>query len=145
MRARVRSSLVVIAVVVASLAVPLDLAPAQAAASFQAHGSVEQVYVTGLTAGSTVELLDGSDRVVASRTANALGGSLFRGVPAGSGYTVRSGGETSGPLTVDANPIASDLAPSQTTPPRTTRASTTRRSTPTATSTSPRATAPGSR
>lgn len=89
------------AVLVAGLLpVTFVLAAPAAAASFSARGSVEQVYVTGLPAGATVTLHDSGGSEVASRTANSLGGSLFRDVPAASGYTVRSGGETSDPVTV---------------------------------------------
>jgi hypothetical protein len=81
----------------ASLLVP---APAIAAPSFEAHGSVEQVYATNLLAGAPVSLYDGEGHEVASRTANELGGTLFRNVEPGSGYRVASGGEESPPLQV---------------------------------------------
>src|SRR5438045_1872702 len=68
--------------------------------SLDAHGSVEQVYVTGLAPGAALSLLDSGGQVVASRAANDLGGALFRNVTPGDGYRVTSGGETSGPLTV---------------------------------------------
>ena len=71
-----------------------------AAPSFDAHGSVEQVYVTDLTAGAEVSLLDSTDQVVETRNANDLGGALFRNVQPGGGYHVTSGGETSDALTV---------------------------------------------
>jgi uncharacterized protein len=77
------------------------LVPAVAsAAAFDAHGSVEQVYATGLAPGASVSLLDGEGHEVASRTANQLGGTLFRNVAPGDGYRVASGGEESSPLTV---------------------------------------------
>jgi predicted acyl esterase len=79
----------------------LLLSPAAAhAASFDAHGSVEQVYATGLPPGAQVSLLDGGGGTVATRTANPLGGTLFRNVAPGSGYKVVSGGEESPPLQV---------------------------------------------
>src|SRR5207247_177464 len=70
--------------------------------SFSAHGSVEQVYATGLSPGAVTSLLDPAGQVVATRNANDLGGLLFRNVPPGDGYRVRlaADGETSGPLTV---------------------------------------------
>src|SRR4051794_25223323 len=71
-----------------------------AAEAFDAHGSVEQVYATGLAPGAQVSLLDGSGAVVATRTVNDLGGTLFRNVTPGDGYRVSSGGDTSDPLTV---------------------------------------------
>jgi uncharacterized protein len=75
--------------------------------SFDAHGSVEQVYATGLPTGASTSLLDSSDHVVQTRNANFLGGALFRNVASGNGYKVRldSTMETSGPLTVDPDPI----------------------------------------
>jgi hypothetical protein len=84
--------------------------PAMAAATFHAAGSVEQVYVTGLTPGATVTLHNSSGQKIASHVANSLGGSLFRSVPAGSRYHVRSAGVLSGPITV---------LPNQSTPPTT--------------------------
>ena len=78
-------------------------AGAVAAPTFSAHGSVEQVYVTGLAPGAQMSLLERRrhDGRHAS-SADALGGVLFRNVKPGSGYRVRlaGGGETSGPLTV---------------------------------------------
>src|SRR5919204_4797591 len=75
---------------------------AAAEASFSAHGSVEQVYATGLPPGGATSLLDPAGQVVATRNANDLGGTLFRNVAPGDGYRVRleADGETSGPLTV---------------------------------------------
>ncbi len=79
----------------------LALAPAAAAApAFEAHGSVEQVYATGLTPGETATLSDAQGQSVATRPANALGAVLFRGVTPGAGYRIGAGGETSDPLQV---------------------------------------------
>jgi uncharacterized protein len=85
-----------------ALAVALVFATSAAAAqpSFEAHGSVEQVYATGLQADTPVSLLDSAGNVVETKNANFLGGTLFRNVAPGDGYRVSSGGETSGPLTV---------------------------------------------
>jgi predicted acyl esterase len=66
-----------------------------------AHGSVEQVYATGLSPGQQVSLLDSAGTTVATREANSLGGTLFRNVASGSGYRVQtSDGRRSDPLTV---------------------------------------------
>src|SRR5438309_2062450 len=54
-------------------------------ATFTAGGSAKQVYATGLAGGAKVALLDRSGKQVASRTANALGGVLFRDVPPAAG------------------------------------------------------------
>jgi len=72
----------------------LLLTPGRAAAepSFDAHGSVEQVYATGLPPGAPVSLYNGEGAEVATRSANELGGTLFRNVAPGSGYRVVSGG-----------------------------------------------------
>jgi predicted acyl esterase len=78
----------------------LALVFATSAAAFDARGSVEQVYATGLAPGAQVELLNSADEVVGTRTANSYGGTLFRNVAPGSGYRVRSNGQTSDPLTV---------------------------------------------
>src|SRR5688572_19980850 len=67
----------------------LVFASSAAAASFNARGSVEQVYATGLPAGAPVTLLGPTDAVVATRNANNLGGALFRNVPEGAGYHLR--------------------------------------------------------
>jgi predicted acyl esterase len=82
----------------------LLLAPGTAAAdpAIDAHGSVEQVYATGLAPGAQVSLYDSGGLAVATRGANQLGGVLFRNVAPGSGYTVglTAGGPRSDPLQV---------------------------------------------
>jgi uncharacterized protein len=88
-------------IALAIAAVSLALAPA-AAADVSAHGSVEQVYATGLAPGAQATLVapaGGRDR---TRKANNLGGLLFRNVKPGTGYRVRlaDGSATSEPLTV---------------------------------------------
>jgi len=87
---------------VAILALVFASSAAADAPSFDAHGSVEQVYATGLPPAASTSLLDSSDQVVATRNSNELGGILFREVTPGSGYKVRldTTGETSAPLTV---------------------------------------------
>jgi predicted acyl esterase len=79
--------------------------PAQGSStSFQAHGSVEQVYVTHASTGDTIELHDASNATVASGTVDDLGSFLFHDVTAGDGYTVvekhAGGDQISGPLHV---------------------------------------------
>jgi predicted acyl esterase len=73
-----------------------------AAPSFEAHGSVEQVYATGLPSGAQVSLYDSEGGEVATKSANNLGGILFRNVAPGDGYRVglASGGPESPPLRV---------------------------------------------
>ena len=84
----------------AALAFPASGGAAEA--PFSAHGSVEQVYVTGLDAGARISLLDKSGKTVRTKRANELGGLLFRRVKPGKGYRVRAarGGPKSDPLTV---------------------------------------------
>jgi uncharacterized protein len=84
------------------LVVPLGAGAAQAAPAPEAHGSVEQVYATGLAPGGQVTLYDGQGNAVASKGADELGGVLFRDVTPGSGYRlgVGSGGPQSEPVTV---------------------------------------------
>jgi predicted acyl esterase len=93
----------------ASLALPGGAGAADGEPAFEAHGSVEQVYATGLPPGAQVSLYDGAGQQVATRTANQLGGTLFREVAPGDGYTVglTAGGPRSGPLRV----LTTDSAP----------------------------------
>ena len=85
-----------------ALLVSLTLPGSAAAASFDAHGSVEQVYATGLPPGASVSLHDGEGGEVATKSADNLGGVLFRNVAPGDGYRVRlaSEGSESPPLQV---------------------------------------------
>ena len=75
---------------------------ADTASAFEARGSVEQVYATGLPPGAQVSLYDGEGQEVATKNANALGGALFREVAPGGGYRVglASAGPESPPLQV---------------------------------------------
>ncbi len=84
------------------LAAGLTLAttPASAAPTLAAHGSVEQVYVTGLAPGAHASLLDRRGHVVAATSADSLGGLLFRNVRPGAGYRVRAANGESAALTV---------------------------------------------
>src|SRR4051812_14866787 len=84
-----------------ALALALALtAGAGSAAAFSAHGSVEQVYATGLPAGAKVALVNRAGRTVARGAADPLGGLLFRDVKPGVGYRLRLGRTRSDPLTV---------------------------------------------
>jgi predicted acyl esterase len=84
------------------LALLLAPGPAVAAAAFEAHGSVEQVYATGLPPGAQVSLYDSNGVEVATKDANDLGGALFREVAPGAGYRVgfTANGPESPPLQV---------------------------------------------
>jgi predicted acyl esterase len=72
------------------------------ASAFSAHGSVEQVYVTGLAPNAQMSLLRSNGKTVATQTADSLGGLLFRNVAPGRRYRVRliSSGEEVGPIVV---------------------------------------------
>ena len=91
----------------ATVALMLAMAPGASAASgyhasFSAHGSVKQVYVTGLASRARMSLLDHAGRTIATKRADSLGGLLFRDVKPGTGYRVRlsRNGAESGPLRV---------------------------------------------
>jgi uncharacterized protein len=78
------------------------LVTATAASAFSAHGSVEQVYVTGLAPSAQMSLLRSNGETVSTQAADSLGGLLFRKVAPGKRYRVRlvSSGEEAGPITV---------------------------------------------
>src|SRR3954471_21561158 len=86
----------------------LLLLPGQAAAepTVDAHGSVEQVYATSLPPGAQVTLYDAEGAEVAVKSANELGGALFRNVTPGDGYTAGVAGSRSAPLRVLTNQSA---------------------------------------
>ena len=100
MRRRVHASVCAIAAVLA--AGLIAAAGAAAAPSFSAHGSAEQVYVTGLAPNAQMSLIGSGGNTVSTQNADSLGGLLFRNVAPGSGYRVRlaSDGSESGPITV---------------------------------------------
>src|SRR3954452_23584898 len=79
---------------------------AAAKTSLHAHGRAEQVYVTGLAKNAQVSLLNGSGHSVATKHADSLGGVLFRKVSPGKNYKVRSGAQTSKPVTVHSDASA---------------------------------------
>ncbi|HYH62319.1 MAG TPA: CocE/NonD family hydrolase [Solirubrobacterales bacterium] len=81
----------------------LFAAPASAGTDpgYEARGSVEQVYATGLEPGQLVDLIDEGGETIETNKATAEGGVLFRRVDPGPGYTVKpQGGEESDELTV---------------------------------------------
>ena len=97
------------ALVVASIAAGGSAASAgAAAATFSAHGSAEQVYVTGLAPNASMSLITSKGTTLYTQQADSLGGLLFRNVPPGSGYRVRSApnGAESGPITVHSDAAA---------------------------------------
>jgi uncharacterized protein len=94
MNARVRTLAGVVSAVLACAGA------ASAQAAMDAHGSARQVYVTGLPGKAKGTLLNAKGHKVATKSADADGGLLFRNVKPGSGYRVRANGTTSDPLTV---------------------------------------------
>ena len=99
----------------ASLILALMTAAGTSAASaraatptFSAHGSAEQVYVTGLAPNARMSLLSASGTTLDTQQADSLGGLLFRNVPPGSGYRVQSypDGVESGAITVHSDAAA---------------------------------------
>ncbi|HEY2439745.1 MAG TPA: CocE/NonD family hydrolase [Solirubrobacteraceae bacterium] len=88
-------------VLLAALAAPSSAAGARTTgAGLYAHGSVDQVYATGLRPRASARLLNGGGVAVASGRADSLGGIVFRDVTPGRGYRVRTGNLNSGPVTV---------------------------------------------
>ncbi|HUY64928.1 MAG TPA: CocE/NonD family hydrolase [Acidimicrobiales bacterium] len=83
-------------------------ASAGPAPAFNAVGSAEQVYVTGLPDNAHATLLDSNNNVVAGQDADSLGGLLFRNVNPGTGYRVRldSNNAESGAIKVYTNAAA---------------------------------------
>ena len=65
------------------------LAAAATASAFSAHGSVEQLYVTGLAPGAEMSLVRSTGETVSTKTADSLGGLLFRNVAPAKAYRVR--------------------------------------------------------
>src|SRR5262245_50511060 len=59
-------------------------------AHFSVRESVEQIQVTHAEPGATLEVIDGNGAVVATATADSLGRTMFRKIPPGDGYVVRT-------------------------------------------------------
>jgi predicted acyl esterase len=57
-------------------------------ATFSAHGSVEQLWLTGATPGARLTLTDGHNATVAAASVDQEGSALFRGLAPGAGYRV---------------------------------------------------------
>ena len=84
----------------AAVALAFTSGMAAAGAAPAAHGSVEQVYATGLEPGAQVSLVDGAGKKLRTKRADAQGGLIFRNVKPGGGYRLAEGGESSEPVTV---------------------------------------------
>src|SRR5258706_4170660 len=97
----VRAGVITLMLSVCLVVIPMARSGASAATSFTAVGSVEQVDVTGLAAGTAASLISPDGTTFATQNANSLGGLLFRTVPPGEGYVVRdAAGDQSPPLVV---------------------------------------------
>ncbi len=99
---RWRIALCAVVLALTSMAGSASAAVSVSGPSFSAHGSAEQVYVTGLSPSASMSLLDRTGATVATQRADSLGGLLFRNVTPGPGYRVRltATGAESRPLTV---------------------------------------------
>ncbi|HWU31472.1 MAG TPA: carboxypeptidase-like regulatory domain-containing protein, partial [Marmoricola sp.] len=95
------AQLAALAIALVGMAVLAAEAPAVAAAPPVAHGSVNQVWATGIPANSSISLINSAGKIVQTTKSDAQGGVLFRNVPAGSGYRLRLASRaTSAPVTV---------------------------------------------
>jgi hypothetical protein len=108
-----RSALVVLTTISVWLVVSAfpvaQTSPASASTpSFDAVGSAEQVYVTGLAPDAQASLVTSKGKTLYTQAADDLGGLLFREVPPGKGYRVvlSSDGEKSAALTVHSDASA---------------------------------------
>ena len=88
------------AALAALLVIGLCVGTAQARAAVDAHGSVQQIYAVGLKPHARVALINRSGHVIATQTADSLGGIVFRQVSPGPGYHVRAGRTRSAAVTV---------------------------------------------
>ncbi len=96
------------ALVLVALAAAASAPAATAAPAFNAQGSAQQVYVTGVAPNAQMSLLTSSGTTLYTQNADSLGALLFRNVPPGPGYRVRldPSGPESGPITVHSNAAA---------------------------------------
>jgi hypothetical protein len=88
--------------VVVAVVFGVGASAAAPAPTFSAHGSAEQVYVTGLAPNASAWLLNSAGTTLYTQNVDSLGGLLFRNVPQGNGHRVEltSGGASSQPITV---------------------------------------------
>ncbi len=77
------------ALLVAVVIAVISPAGASGANSLDVHGSVNQVYVTGAQAGTSLRLVR-KGKVVSKKPVGTLGGVVFRRIPTGKGYRVRA-------------------------------------------------------
>ena len=89
-RAEERHSRWTIGVAAAAMLATAAIVPASASAALSAHGSANQVYVTGANPGEKLRLLDRDRKRIAVKPVGSLGGVVFRRVAAGKGYRVRA-------------------------------------------------------
>ncbi len=89
-RAVERNSRWTVGVAAAAMLATAAIVPASASAALSAHGSANQVYVTGANPGEKLRLLDRDRKRVAVKPVGSLGGVVFRRVAAGKGYRVRA-------------------------------------------------------
>lgn len=109
-KSRVRAVTLIAALTIACLAPPIATTSVAGAdpVGIDAHGSVEQIFATGLPPGDHLTLHDADGDPVATTDVNDLGGALFRNVDPGTGYVVEDldSGLSSAPVTVHSDAAA---------------------------------------
>ena len=93
----------------------IDLSHARPA-SYETHGSVQQIWLTGAAPGEQLQLVDRNDRLVTTAPADAQGSLIFRDVDRGRGYRVAGNGTVGTPVDVlraDEPPASSFYASQQ--------------------------------
>ena len=96
----VRTGALLLCVGMATGATTAAVAPVAATASFQAVGSADQVYVTGLVPSEQVSLISSDGSTLYRQDADQQGGLLFRNVPPAIGYHVEDANGTESPSLV---------------------------------------------
>ena len=91
---------VLLAIAVLAPTTSAGAAPVAAPAPFAVQGSVNQIAVTGATTGATAVLRNRGGTTVASGVIDRAGSTLFRNVPAGSGYVIVVANHRSAPVAV---------------------------------------------
>jgi predicted acyl esterase len=97
---RIQLRLLIVGALVASV-LSATFASATSNVQFTVRGSARQVYLTGLTPGAAVQLLDSAGHRVAAKVADRQGGLIFYDVRPGSGYRARVAGRMSRPVNVN--------------------------------------------
>ncbi|MGI8714581.1 MAG: CocE/NonD family hydrolase [Solirubrobacteraceae bacterium] len=89
-------------------------AQARTTASIVAHGSVEQVYATGLRPHARVTLIGPAGHALTTQAADGEGGIVFRQVTPGRGYRIRAGPSARSAVSSAVTVLTSRAAPPRT-------------------------------